>query len=243
LYKIDHRIIVAIDCSSKEKATQLITDGTFPDSIVKVGLEIFTFAGPEIIKYIKVDLKRRVFLDLKFNDTAQTMARAANNVTQLGVDAFSVHASAGLKAVQAAVANKRTSKVLGVTVPTSLSDEECIAIFGKPALEQVLLFTEILSEAQVDGVICSPHEARHIRQIKKFNHLSIVTPGIRPVWASANGQARYTTPTNAILWGADMLVIGKPITEPPDSLNRQSMQAYEMISREIRESAIVSNFC
>ncbi len=238
----DHRIIVAIDCSNRAIATELIIRGTRPGNIVKVGLELFTATGPDIIPHIKTTLKRGVFLDLKFHDTPDTIGKATKNAAKLGVDAFSVHASAGLQAVKAAVDNKLTSKVLGVTVPTTVSDTECRAIYGKSALDQVLLFTILLAEAGVDGVICSPLEAKFIRRDHRFNHLKIVSPGIRPDWSSPAGQTRFATPAEAIRCGSDMLVIGKPITDPPESLDGDPLQAYEMIAEEIKDTLVVANF-
>ncbi len=221
--EIKERIIVALDTDNLKTAESLVKQLSPYISYFKIGSALATAVGaPKAVRMVHKP-GGKVFYDGKFNDIPNTLARAAKVISGLGVSMFDMHASSGPEAVRAAVKNKGKSKVLGVTVLTSMREEG----------DRVLKFTEILRKERVDGIICSPWEAKLIRQYKKFDRLLIVTPGIRPKWAPARDQKRFMTPSEAIKAGADYLVIGRPITSPPTSVGTP-LKAIRLIYKELK---------
>ncbi|MFA6551780.1 MAG: orotidine-5'-phosphate decarboxylase [Patescibacteria group bacterium] len=208
------RIIVALDVPSLGQAGQLIDELAPHVGCFKVGLELLTAeGGPEVVRFVH-EHGGEVFYDGKFCDIPNTVGNAAKVVARLGVKMFNVHASAGMKAIEAAVANKGNSLVLGVTVLTSIDADECVSIFGDQPAIKVKQFAQMLADAGADGIICSPKE---LEALADFNLLKI-TPGVRPEWADAGDQKRVMTPAEAIRAGATALVIGRPITKPPTEI-------------------------
>jgi orotidine-5'-phosphate decarboxylase len=184
----------------------------------KIGLELITkLGGPVAIKAVR-GCGGKVFLDGKFNDIPNTVGAAAKAASAFSIDFFNLHASCGKKAMEAAVANKGASKVLAVTVLTSLGDAECISIFGESSPAKVGSLALLANEAGMDGVICSPKEVALLRSRPELNDLILVTPGVRPEWADTGDQKRVMTPYEAIKAGSDILVIGRPITKPPEKI-------------------------
>ena len=177
---------------------------------------------------------QKVFWDIKLHDISNTVGASSLQVADLGAAIFSVHASAGKEAIEAAVRNKKSSKVFGVTVLTSISDE-CVSIFGDSAGEKVLQFAKMLLDAGADGIICSPLEVKMIRERPEFNRLKIATPGIRPEWYEKNDQKRVMTPKEAILAGADLLILSRPILNPPKEIGNPADAARKIVE-EISES-------
>ena len=172
------------------------------------------------------------FIDGKLCDIPNTVKGASVAIARLGVKFFNVHASSGRGAIKAAVAVKANSKVLGVTVLTSIDEGECVSIFGTKPASAVINFVRMLLGEGADGVICSPREVEIIRSNSEFNDLVLVTPGVRPEWAAAGDQKRVMTPGEAIKAGANYLVIGRPITKPPAEIGSPVMAA-QRISQEI----------
>lgn len=210
--KTEHRIIVALDVDSFEKAKFLVESLTLHAGCFKVGLQLLTAVGaPEVVRFVQ-GLGGQVFYDGKFYDIPNTVAGASKAVAELGVDMFNVHASGGVEMMRAAVENRGQSKVFAVTVLTSLSEEDIHSIYGGPAKSKVIDFAHLALIAGVDGIICSPQELSVLRSREEFNKLLMVTPGVRPKWASVGDQKRIMTPGEAIRLGADYLVIGRPIT-------------------------------
>ena len=213
------RIIVALDYS--ESATALALVDALGDSIsfYKVGLQLFTSVGAEVVRQLKLR-KKRVFLDLKFHDIPHTVAGAVGSVSKLGVDLLTIHASGGTAMMEAAVkatrAAERPPTVLAVTVLTSMDAAalRAINVQVSPA-EQVLHLAKLAREAGCGGVVCSPEEIVQVRPIVGAE-MKLVIPGIRPAGSATGDQARMTTPAEAISRGADYLVIGRPITAAPD---------------------------
>ena len=168
---------------------------------------------------------KRPFLDLKYHDIPNTVAGAVRSATRKGVHMLTLHTSGGkeMMAAAARVAQEesaRTGKerpiLLGVTVLTSLKDEELRRIgFAHAVADQVLRLAVLAKDSGLDGVVCSPHEIEIIKRECGGDFL-VVTPGIRPVWAAAQDQKRIMTPAEAIGKGADFLVIGRPITGARD---------------------------
>ena len=192
---------------------------------VKVGLELFTREGPSVIKILK-NLNKRIFLDLKFHDIPNTMSAACYEVSKLGVDIISVHASAGSKALSEAkkaslegakIANVNAPYVIGITVLTSLSTKEFQIDFDrKNSIEEnVVRLAKLSFDAGLNGCVCSPLEAKMLRSIYK-NNFELITPGIRSKIQNKDDQNRIMTPYEAISNGASKLVIGRSITKAKD---------------------------
>lgn len=183
---------------------------------MKVGLELFTREGPDIVTRIR-DLGFQVFLDLKFHDIPHTVAGAVRSACLLRPDIMNVHASGGMAMMRAAAeAAHGNTMVIAVTVLTSL-DAGDLALLA-PGLTPgtvSLTLAAAAREAGLHGVVCSPHEARSIRDAAGEGFF-VITPGVRPSDASADDQKRVMTPGGAIRSGADSLVVGRPVTDAAD---------------------------
>lgn len=226
------RIIVALDYPSGKDALALINSLAPAMCRLKVGLELFNAAGPGLVEQL-VARGFDVFLDLKFHDIPTTVARACSAAARLGVWMLNVHALGGRSMLDAArgaleSSMSRRPLLIGVTVLTShgAADLAEIGLPPDPAA-QVQRLAELVHAAGLDGVVCSPLEARGLRA-RFGKDFALVTPGIRPEGAAANDQQRAMTPAAAIREGSDFLVIGRPITHAPDPC-----AALENINRQI----------
>ena len=219
-YELASRIIVALDVKTKAEALALVSE--LSEAVIfKVGLELFTSEGPELIKDLQ-KLDKKVFLDLKLHDIPNTVAEAVRAGVRHRVSLMTIHASGGADMMAAAVAaaaeesEKRSIPrplLLGVTVLTSLKDAQLTQVgMSTPTESQVLRLAWLAAGAGMDGVVSSPQEIELLRKEIGRSFL-IVTPGIRPAWASADDQKRILTPGQAFQKGADYLVIGRPITK------------------------------
>lgn len=235
------RIIVALDVDTREEALKLVDGLREHVGMFKVGLELLSSEGTGIVREI-INRGGKVFLDGKFKDIPNTVAGASRAVTRLGITMFNVHTMGGLEMMQAAAkaAHDESSKlritrplVLGVTILTSIDNailNQQLHIPG--SLEtQVVHLASLAEKAGLDGIIASPLEVKAISDTVS-SHLIIVTPGVRPTWASAGDQKRITTPKEAIISGATYLVIGRPIIKPPAEIGT-SVDAAEKIEEEI----------
>ena len=213
------RLIVALDVSSAAQARQIVQSIGESASTYKVGKQLFTAEGPQIVRDL-VASGRKVFLDLKFHDIPNTVAGAVGEAANLGVTMLTVHASGGSKMLKAAAeaAAQSASKpmVLAVTVLTSLSDADLseLGVAGSVAT-QVLRLGAIARNAGCGGLVASALEARELR-LELGNDFAIVTPGVRPAGTAVGDQARVLTPAEAIAAGATYLVVGRPILAAPD---------------------------
>jgi len=204
----------------------------------KVGLELFTKAGPEIITFIKSATDARIFLDLKLHDIPMTVQRAMAVIADMGVDLVTVHCSDSRAMLAAAVAGAGGQVgVLGVTVLTSISGEDLKAAgyreeFTDDINKLVLQRAALALETGCAGIVCSGLEVGTLKARFKQD-LITVTPGIRPAWevGAADDQKRVVTPARAIKAGADYLVIGRPIRDAADPV-----QAAVRIAAEIESS-------
>lgn len=231
----DSRIIVALDTTDTETITKLVKDLGPHVNCFKVGLEIMSsLGGPQIVKYIH-ELGGKVFYDGKFCDIPNTVGASAKAISALKVDVFNVHASCGADAMRAAVENKGNSKVLAVTVLTSLDVDSAYQIFGDSVRAKVLKFAFDAKRAGCDGIICSPKELEFFENHKELDNMLKITPGVRPEWASLGDQKRVMTPREAIEAGATALVIGRPITNPPKEIG-SPLNAVISINIEITET-------
>lgn len=228
----DRRIIVALDVDNLKEAEALVESLAPYVECFKVGLELITAVGAkEVVDFIH-SFGGKVFYDGKFNDIPNTVGGATKVVAGLNVRMFNVHASSGIEAMRAAVANRDDSLVLAVTVLTSLDENNAHLIFGGPSKATVLRFARDAKIAGCDGIICSPRELEFLGKQKELDGLIRITPGIRPKWAVSGDQKRITTPAEAIKAGATCLVIGRPITKPPAKIG-SPIAAVEKISEEI----------
>jgi len=220
----DPRIIVALDFPDAATASALVAK-LDPDVCgVKVGKELFTAAGPDLVRQL-VRRGFRVFLDLKFHDIPNTVAQACAAATRLGVWMINVHASGGgamLVAAREAVARSAAAEgrarplLIAVTVLTSLGADDLAAIgVAGTAEAQVLRLARLAQSSGLDGVVCSAQEAAVLRSACGAD-FKLVTPGIRPAGIAAHDQTRVMTPEAAIAAGADYLVIGRAITSAAD---------------------------
>ncbi|MGI2135337.1 orotidine-5'-phosphate decarboxylase [Shewanella baltica] len=215
-------ILVALDYDNKNHALQLI-DQLDPNMCrLKVGKEMFTLFGPQLVKDIH-DRGFDLFLDLKFHDIPNTVAKAVAAAAELGVWMTNVHASGGLAMMEAAKKallpyGDKAPMLIAVTVLTSMSDEDLKQLgINVPAFEHVQRLAKLTQQAGLDGVVCSAQEATALKSLlgKDFK---LVTPGIRPIGSDAGDQHRVMTPPQAIAAGSDYLVIGRPITKAADPL-------------------------
>ena len=206
------RLILALDVPSAEEADRLMrrVEGTV--RFVKIGLELYTAAGPDIVKRA-LDRGNRVFLDLKFLDIDETVRRATARVAELGVEFLTVHANR--KALNAAVEGREEHplKLLAVTVLTNFdsADLHDMGIQWSVA-DLVVARAKLAAELGCDGVVASGEEPATIRR-NVGPKLLIVTPGIRPAGKGLDDHARPTTPTQSIKAGSDYLVVGRPIRD------------------------------
>jgi len=216
------KVIIALDTPDENKALKLVRCLKSKVNIFKVGLELFCFTGPEIVKKIN-DEGCKVFLDLKFHDIPNTVAGAARAATNTGAFMFNVHASGGremMRRAREAATFLGSSRpiILGVTVLTSLDEKDLKDInIDKTPLEQVKDLAALTKASGLDGVVASPKEIAAIRETVGSDFL-IVTPGVRPGWATVGDQKRVMTPREAIDQGADYIVVGRPVTAAEDPL-------------------------
>ena len=215
----DSHIIVALDFSSEKQVEEFIAPLEPSMCKLKVGKELFTLAGPALVRQL-VDKGFDVFLDLKFHDIPNTVARACKVATDMGVWMLNVHALGGrnmlLAAREALEGNENRPLLIAVTILTSMGqqDLEEIGLSGNPE-DNVLRLASLTKDAGLDGVVCSSREVSKLR-LAQGETFTLVTPGIRPSGSDAGDQKRIMTPTDAIKAGSNYLVIGRPITQSND---------------------------
>ncbi|MGH9783101.1 MAG: orotidine-5'-phosphate decarboxylase [Terriglobia bacterium] len=214
------RLIVALDASSADDARKLVSQLSAVVSFFKVGLELYTTAGPEFVRWL-ISQEKKVFLDLKFLDIEQTVRRATEQAAHLGATFLTVHE--GGKTVAAAVEGCRGTdlQILAVTVLTSWDAGDLKDMSINLSVEELVLHrARKAMAAGAHGVIASGQEAAALREKlgreQGGKDFLIVTPGIRPSGASADEQKRAVTPAEAVAAGADYLVVGRPITRAPN---------------------------
>ena len=220
------RIIVALDLPDAERALEVARALKGQVEWVKVGITLFDGAGPTIVRELR-SLGLKVFVDLKLHDIPHQVDGACRVLTRVGADMLTVHAGGGRAMLEAAV--KATSeaaakfqapkpKVIAVTVLTSLDDAALASVGVRAdALSQALTLAGLARAAGLQGVVCSPKEARAMRDVLGPEGL-VVTPGVRPPGVDAGDQARVATPGEAIEAGASHVVVGRPITAAADPL-------------------------
>ena len=227
------RIVVPLDVSDVSAAEKLVTQLQPVVGMFKVGKQLFTAAGPAAVEMVRGH-GAEVFLDLKWHDIPNTVAAACSAASELGVRMVNVHASGGRRMLSAArdaldrrPADER-SQLLAVTVLTSLAAEDLAEVgISAPPATQVARLAALSLAAGVDGMVCSPHEVATLRATYGPAP-TLMVPGVRPEWFSANDQKRVASPAMALAAGADYLVIGRPITGSDDPVAAAHEVAAEM---------------
>jgi orotidine-5'-phosphate decarboxylase len=219
------KIIIALDVDSASDALSLVEELKSFVGGFKVGLQLFTAEGPNLVRKM-VGAGARVFLDLKYHDIPNTVAKASVEAARLGVWMFNIHASGGSEMMRTAFGEMSDAcekeglnrpKMIAVTVLTSSNDETLRETgVGGETTAQVLRLARLTSECGLDGVVASSREVATIRSGIGNDDFLIVTPGIRPVFATQDDQKRVMTPAEAIREGASYLVIGRPVTAASD---------------------------
>jgi orotidine-5'-phosphate decarboxylase len=210
--KVAEKIIVALDVATKEKALGLVEQLQGEISFFKIGLQLYTAEGPEIVRAV-LATGAKVWLDLKLYDIPNTVGRAVESASALGVQMLTIHLSGGSEMVRAATAARANNMLLlGVTVLTSATEQTLREIgIDDKVDKQVLRLAKLGAEAGIDGLVASPHELKRLRA-EFGNRIKIVVQGIRPSWAEPGDQKRFMPPREAIEAGADYIGIGRPIT-------------------------------
>src|SRR5437773_11359929 len=226
--KAADKIVLALDVPTKVAALDLVDQLREQISFFKIGLQLYTAEGPEIVRAV-LSTGAKVWLDLKLYDIPNTVARAVESATTLGVQMLTIHLSGGSEMIRAATAARTNDMpLLGVTVLTSATEQTLREIGITDAVEdQVLRLAKLGAEAGIDGVVASPREIKPLR--REFgDRIKIAVQGIRPSWAEPGDQKRFMTPRQAIEAGADYIGIGRPITG-----HAQPREAVKMILDEL----------
>lgn len=230
-------LALALDnVSNPAQLTELVNATAASIGVYKIGLEQFTRFGPPILEVVRA-AKRKIFLDLKFHDIPNTVAKAVESACALGVDYLTIHTQGGIAMMRAAKTAAETAKknmgaapkIIGVTLLTSIDDVALHRELGiaKTTGEYVCHLALQAVEAKLDGIVCSAADLHAVKPLLPIS-FEIITPGIRPAGVSANDQKRIATPRQAIQNGATLLVLGRAITEA-----QNPGKAAEEIVREI----------
>jgi len=236
------RLVLALDVNTLEEAKELVYELKDYVGVFKVGLQLFTNVGPEIIKMIQGE-GREIFFDGKFHDIPNTVAKASANLIKHGVSFFNIHTSSGSKMISTTVKlAKETAKSIGVPKPTILG-VTILTSFGQRTLTEELLINmniddyvgklaKLGKDSGLDGIIASATDVPKIRK-ECGDDFIILCPAIRPTWSVVNDQIRVVTPTDAIKMGVDYLVVGRPITAAVDRVS-----AAKLVLDEIEEALL-----
>jgi orotidine-5'-phosphate decarboxylase len=238
---IRNPVVVALDVGAAGQALSLVAGLRGVVGMFKVGKQLFTAAGPDLVRKI-IAMGERVFLDLKFHDIPNTVAKAGIEAARLGVSVFNVHALGGSKmmrevanAVTETAERERIARplILGVTVLTSHTQDSLNEIgIARELEDEVVKLALLCEESGIDGVVASPREIIPIKRAVHNPGFVVLTPGVRPAGAALDDQSRVMTPSEAIRAGANFLVIGRPITAADDPV-----AAAQKILEEIRQTA------
>lgn len=231
------KLVLALDVNTMEEARQLVHELRDYVGIFKVGLQLYTSVGPDIIKMIQ-DEGGEIFFDGKFHDIPNTVAKASANLIKHGVTFFNIHTTGGSKMISTCLKLAReTARSCGLPKPTVLG-VTLLTSFGQKTLTEELLINrniddyvgqlaKVAKESGLDGIIAS---ATDVPKIKKAcgNDFLILCPAIRPTWSVVNDQIRVVTPADAIRAGVDFLVVGRPITSAKDRVSAAKLVLDEM---------------
>ena len=210
--------IIALDVPTSDKALALVAELGDACRFYKIGNELFTSVGPEVVRRVRQQ-GAEVFLDLKLHDIPNTVAGGVRAAAAMGARLVTVHGTGGLAMLRAAVdAGGTNCRVLAVTVLTSLTAEEIARSWGRKTVEvgdEVLRLAELAAEAGAHGIVCSGREARAVRD-RFGDQLAVLVPGVRAAGGAVQDQARVVTPSEAAAAGATYVVVGRMVTGAPD---------------------------
>lgn len=234
--------MVALDVDELAEAVKIAEELKGLGVTFKIGNQLGTYEGWHKAVAFAREYGAYIFCDTKFKDIPATVEKSARAITRHQPDMFNIMADNSRAALRGAVAGVESALVdydlpirpaiIGVTVLTSISDDEAVSIYGAKAADKVMQFAEMAAEAGLDGLVCSGQEVAALRANPKTSNLLLVVPGIRPSWAATGDQNRVMTPREAIDAGADYLVIGRPITQPPADIG-SPRRAVEKILEEL----------
>jgi orotidine-5'-phosphate decarboxylase len=231
--ELGNRLVVALDVPDRGAADALVSAVGDAADWVKIGLELFIAAGPDLVRDYAA-AGRRVMLDLKLHDIPATVERATRQAADLGARLLTIHAAGGRAMMEAAARAARASTgpdrlhTLAVTVLTSMTDDDAAQTgAGEPVERLVTRRAQLAMEAGCDGIVCSPLEAATLRRGAPEDFL-IVTPGVRPAGADRGDQKRVATPAEARRAGADLVVVGRPIRDAPSPRQAAAAIAAEL---------------
>jgi len=231
------RLVLALDVNTMEEAKTLVTELKDYVGVFKVGLQLYTSVGPDIIKMIQ-DQGREIFFDGKFHDIPNTVAKASANLVRQGVTFFNLHVTGGSKMISTSLKlSRETAKSLGMPKPTILG-VTILTSFGQKTLTEELLISrniddyvgqlaKVAEESGLDGIIASATDVPKIKKVCGDDFI-ILCPAIRPTWSVVNDQIRVVTPADAIKAGVDYLVVGRPITSARDKVSAAKLVLDEM---------------
>ncbi len=231
------RIVLALDVDVEKEALELVAELKDSVGMFKVGHQLFTAYGPGIVRKI-IAMGCGVFLDLKYHDIPNTVAKASSEAAKLGVRIFNVHALGGLEMMKAAAdAARETSEKLGIRKPVVLAvtiltsmDEKGLRRelkISRSLRREVVHLARLAQRAGLDGVVASPQEIKMLKKAIR-GRFTILTPGVRPEWAASDDQKRTMTPADAVKAGADYIVVGRPVLKAENRL-----EAVKKIAEEI----------
>lgn len=233
------RIIVALDVDTVDEAREISRELSGNVGAFKIGLQLFTATGPDLVRdFTEAGVK--VFLDLKFHDIPNTVAKASVEAARLGVWMFNIHTAGGSEMMKRTVGevddvcsneNIERPLIIGVTVLTS-SNNETLSEIGvvNNAADQVVQLAKLAEESKFDGVVVSPQEVESVKSAVSRKDFIAVTPGIRTTFATGDDQKRVTTLRQALAVGADYVVIGRPITQAKDRIEAVNKIVEECIA-------------
>jgi orotidine-5'-phosphate decarboxylase len=228
-------IIVALDFPSLEKVPSVIEELAPYAAGFKVGMELCTAVGAPTAVETVHRYGGKVFLDLKYGDIPNTVKGAVKVAADLGVWLANAHATFDTAALEEAAKVKGETKVVAVTVLTSMKEERCRHLYGRGVSEMTELFTKEALAAGLDGVVCRPGEVPNLRRACTGSAFITVNPGIRPLWAETGDQEKPITPADAAGLGCDYFVLGRPVVKPPGGMSRA--EAIQKVLEEM-ENAI-----
>ncbi|MBI5682015.1 MAG: orotidine-5'-phosphate decarboxylase [Deltaproteobacteria bacterium] len=237
------RIIFPLDVPNLKEARRFVRLLKKDIDVFKIGLELFVSEGPDIIRMVKKEGGAKIFLDMKFHDIPETVRRAYAAASRHGVDFVTVHCDDTSLLKSAANGSSQKTKVLGVTVLTSLSGKNLKEMGLRKELQNplklVLHRAELAKKAGCSGVVCSGLEVRYVKKALGRDFIT-VCPGIRPVWGDVkkDDQKRFVTPYEAVKNGADYIVVGRPVR---DAIN--PVLAAKMVADEIGTGLDFVNQC
>jgi orotidine-5'-phosphate decarboxylase len=238
------RLTLALDVDNDREALDIVAELKDSVGVFKVGHQLFTAYGPDIVRRI-IGMGGRVFLDLKYHDIPNTVAKAAAEAVKLGVSMFNVHSLGGLDMMKAAAESaKETAEklnrpvpiVLAVTILTSMDEKSMRKELKitRSIQREVVHLARLARRAGVHGVVASPQEIKTLRRAVRGEFV-ILTPGVRPLWADKDDQKRVMTPGEAVRAGADYIVVGRPVLKAGDRMTAVEKILEEMNSQKTNE--------